>query len=63
MEAGGHPPPRERLLAGEALADLAQDRHGALGPLRAAAPFVGEVETLDIVGDSGGRGHFFAVVD
>src|SRR2546422_8085835 len=42
-----------RSLPREPLAQLPQYRHRALGPLRAAAPFGGEVQVLDI----GGRGR------
>jgi len=57
VEAGREPLPGERALAREALPNLPQHRHGALGPIGAAAPFVREREILDVGGDvlSGGR--------
>ena len=48
----------ERLLLGEAGADLPQHRHGALGPFGAALPLVGEGEVLDVIlGDLGLNAH------
>src|SRR2546425_6657589 len=38
-----------RSLAAEPLPELPQHRHRALGPLGAAAPFIGEPNVLDVV--------------
>ena len=56
VEAGGDLPAGEGALLREARAHLAQHLHGALGPLGAAAPLLGEREVLDVVGGGGGDG-------
>ncbi len=50
VEAGADPQAGERPLALEALADEAQDRHLALGPLDPADALGGEAEVGDVVG-------------
>ena len=49
VQAGRHAHALERLLFLEALADLAQDGHFALGPVDAAAAAFGLVDVFDIV--------------
>ena len=56
MEAGGDAQPGERLLALEPLADQAEDRHLALGPLDAAPALRGEAHVRDVVAGQVGLG-------
>ena len=56
VEAGADAQAREGLLALEALADQAQDRHLSSRPLDPADAFVGQAEVDDVVGRKLGGG-------
>ena len=50
VQARADPNARQRPLLGKSLADLAQNRHRPLGPLRAHTPRIGEREVTDVRG-------------